>query len=30
VAVEHRVPGPVADGGDPVGGADHVGEQQGW
>jgi hypothetical protein len=30
VAVEHRVPGPVADGGDPVGGADHVGKTTTW
>jgi Acyl-CoA dehydrogenase, C-terminal domain len=29
VPVEHRAPGPVADGGDPVDGADDVGEQQG-
>ena len=29
VAVQDRPPGPVAERGDPVGGADHVGEQQG-
>src|SRR5262245_51255910 len=29
VAVQDRTPGPVAERGDPVGGADHVGEQQG-
>jgi len=29
VSVEHRAPALVADGGEPVGGADNVGEQQG-